>query len=63
MSEEVESSEEYESSEQDTQNDRGRIFVYIRIRPFLPSEKGVDDGTPFKLIDTKNNKLTCKIFF
>ena len=39
---------------------RGRIFVYVRIRPFIPSELEEDNTTPIKSIDTINNKLTCK---
>ena len=53
--------ESNETSEFDSQNEK-RIFVFIRIRPFIPSELQIDKTTPFKSIDTKNNILTCKIF-
>ena len=60
---------ENESSEYEEENvieetessiKKGRIFVYVRIRPFIPSELEEDNNTPIKSIDTINNKLTCK---
>lgn len=58
-SEENEDSEENEISE--SQNENGRIIVYVRIRPFNISEIQIDKTSPIKSIDTKNNTLTCKI--
>ena len=58
--EEIEDSEKSEDTETFSQNGKGRISVYIRIRPFNPIEIKLDNTTPFKSIDQKNNTLICK---
>lgn len=58
--EEMEDSEENENSESLSQNEKGRISVYIRIRPFNAMEMKLDNTTPFKSIDQENNTIICK---
>ena len=58
--EEMEDSEENENSESLSQNEKGRISVYIRIRPFNPMEMKLDNTTPFKSIDQQNKTIICK---
>ena len=58
--EEMEDSEENENSEPLSQNEKGRISVYIRIRPFNTMEMKLDNTTPFKSIDQENNTIICK---
>ena len=58
--EESEDLEGNESSESDLQYEKGRISVYIRIRPFNQIEQKLDNTTPFKSINLKNNTLICK---
>ena len=63
VSKENEDSEDLEgneSSESSLQNENGRISVYIRIRPFNQIEQKLDNTTPFKSINQKNNSLICK---
>ena len=54
------SNEEEEISENSKENKKGRILVYIRIRPFNSSEIKLCSASPFKSIDTKNNLVKCK---
>jgi hypothetical protein len=58
--EEMEDSEENENSESLSQNEKGRISVYIRICSFNPMEMKFDNTTPFKSIDQENNTIICK---
>ena len=58
--EEMEDSEENENSESLSQTEKGRISVYIRIRPFNTMEMKLDNTTPFKSIDQENNTIICK---
>ena len=37
-----------------------RILVFVRIRPFIPSEIELDDSSPIEMLDTNKNAMTCK---
>ena len=59
--EEGEEGEEGEEiSDNNSQDKQGRISVFVRIRPFIQNEIELDNTSPIKSVNTKNNSLICK---
>ena len=59
--EEDEEGEEFEEiSDNNSQDKQGRISVFVRIRPFIQNEIELDNTSPIKSVNTKNNSLICK---
>ena len=56
--EEIEEVEE--NSDNNYQDEQGRISVFVRIRPFIQNEIELDNTSPIKSVNTKNNSLICK---
>ena len=58
--EDEENEEGEEISDNNSQDKQGRISVFVRIRPFIQNEIELDNTSPIKSVDTKNNSLICK---
>ena len=58
--EDEENEEGEEISDNNSQDEQGRISVFVRIRPFIQNEIELDNTSPIKSVDTKNNSLICK---
>ena len=58
--EDEEDEEGEEISDNNSQDEQGRISVFVRIRPFIQNEIELDNTSPIKSVNTKNNSLICK---
>ena len=58
--EDEENEEGEEITDNNSQDEQGRISVFVRIRPFIQNEIELDNTSPIKSVDTKNNSLICK---
>ena len=58
--EDEENEEGEEISDNNSQDRQGRISVFVRIRPFIQNEIELDNTSPIKSVNTKNNSLICK---
>ena len=58
--EDEENEEGEEITDNNSQDKQGRISVFVRIRPFIQNEIELDNTSPIKSVDTKNNSLICK---
>ena len=58
--EDEEDEEGEEITDNNSQDEQGRISVFVRIRPFIQNEIELDNTSPIKSVDTKNNSLICK---
>ena len=58
--EDEENEEGEEISDNNSQDEQGRISVFVRIRPFIQNEIELDNTSPIKSVNTKNNSLICK---
>ena len=58
--EDEENEEGEEITDNNSQDEQGRISVFVRIRPFIQNEIELDNTSPIKSVNTKNNSLICK---
>ena len=58
--EDEEDEEGEEITDNNSQDEQGRISVFVRIRPFIQNEIELDNTSPIKSVNTKNNSLICK---
>lgn len=58
--EDEENEEGEEITDNNSQDGQGRISVFVRIRPFIQNEIELDNTSPIKSVNTKNNSLICK---
>ena len=58
--EDEENEEGEEITNNNSQDEQGGISVFVRIRPFIQNEIELDNTSPIKSVNTKNNSLICK---
>ena len=58
--EDEENEEGEEITDNNSQDEQGRISVFVRIRPFIQNEIELDNTSPIKSVNTENNSLICK---